>query len=149
MLGRRRSQTRKLAKSIELINFTVGICCFMLSPFTVLYFDVKLIDGTLQWVLKNQRRCPLLDTGEFKNVRRLLERTRHIKIELCDLQFSLGSSCHHNSQSGDFTLLFRRGRHGIILKYARAAGLFFVIQSMKVSICGVAVAFPVHDAKAP
>ena len=149
MMGRRRSQTRKLAKSVDSINCSVGICCFMLSPFTVLYFDVKLRDGILQWVLKNQMRCPLLDTVEFKNLRRLLKRTRHIKIEVCDLQFSVGSSCHHNSKSCDFTLLFCRGRHGIVLKYARAARLFFVIQPIKVSICGVVVAFPAVDAKAP
>ena len=93
-------------------------------------------------------RCPLLDTVDFKNLRRLLKRTRHIKIEVCDLQFSVGSSCHHNSKSGDFTLLFCRGRHGILLKYARAARLFFVIQPIKVSICGVVVVFPAVDAKA-
>ena len=35
------------------------------------------------------------------------------------------------------------------VRAARAARLFFVIQSMKVLICGVVVAVPVVDAKAP
>ena len=121
----------------------------MLSPFTVLYFDVKLRDGILQWVLKNQTRCPLLDTGEFKNLRRLLERTRHIKIELCDLQFSVGSSCHHNSKCGHFTLMFCRGRHGIALKINTHVqhAYFSSFNQWKSSFAALSLPFPLSMLK--
>ena len=60
-------------------------------------------------------------------------------------------SCHQNGKYGNFTLLFCRGRHGLVhkcMRAARAARLFLLTRPIKFLISGVVVAVPVVDAKA-
>ena len=60
-------------------------------------------------------------------------------------------SSTENHNCGDFTLLFRRRRHKILLKRvhaARAARLFCLCQPMTFLICVLIVSITVGDAKA-
>ena len=61
----------------------------------------------------------------------------------------VGSRSHHNCKCGGFKLsFFIGGRHGIVLK-VRAVCLLFLIQIIKVLLCGVVVVVVVIHAKAP